>query len=456
MCPHDVTLKLDQQNKKCGHPSKLQYGSLKNKLFRARRERRRLKAIIRRREAHIERLERKVARLAGDRAANQGARPPRSRPNDRPGRLYRHPGQWFAALCGQKMMGWQATTLIGDFVGFIDESIQIGGEKLLLFLAVRIDVLSSLYRPLTMEDVVVLGAEVRSSWKAAQVAGFIKDRLAHHGELSLRYMVSDQGTNLLGATEILGIDAVNDCSHVLMNALKKELADDESLQEVTKFMGEYRRKNMLSERTHLCPPTLRDKDRFLKIFVILDWVERINSYQGLCAAYRATLALMYEPKVLLMLANLAQVRRIISISTRILKTSGINQQSRESWCRHLAAYRRKNKLCPLAEKLVSTVNNYFDRHEYLLEKHGRLICCSDIIESVFGRYKNKGGMKVISADVLHIPLYTRTIDDDFIVQGPGQVNQPMVREWHNECSCDNRFSILYRLRKEAETVTAAA
>ena len=77
---------------------------------------------------------------------------------------------------------WQATTLIGDFVGFIDESIQIGREKLLLLLAVRIDVLASLYRPLTMKDVVVLGAEVRSNWQAAQVAGFIKDRLAHHGE----------------------------------------------------------------------------------------------------------------------------------------------------------------------------------------------------------------------------------------------------------------------------------
>ena len=457
----------------------------KNKLFRASRERRRLKAIIRRREAHIERLERKVTRLE---AIVQPTKVPD----------HHYPAQMIALAvfivtqangslrCAAKtagyyakMMGWayEAPThvtvsnwtrrlglyaldytgsRVGDFVGFIDESIQIGREKLLLFLAVRIDVLSSLYRPLTMEDVVVLGAEVRSSWKAPQVAEFIKDRLAHHGELSLRYMVSDQGTNLLGATEILGIDAVNDCSHVLMNALKKELADDESLQEVTKFMGEYRRKNILSERTHLCPPTLRDKDRFLKIFIILDWVARINSYQGLCAAYRATLALMYEPKVLLMLANLAQVRRIISMSTRILKTSGINQQSRESWHRHLAAYRCETDLCPLAEKIVGTVNNYFDRHEYLLEKHGRLICCSDIIESVFGRYKNKGGMKVISADVLHIPLYTRKIDVAFVVQGLGQVNQPMVREWHNECTCDNRFSILHRLRKEAETVTAAA
>jgi hypothetical protein len=112
-------------------------------------------------------------------------------------------------------------SLVGDYVGFIDEIIQIGREKLLLFLAAKIDGLLSLYRPLTMKDVVVLGAEVRNSWKAPEVAEFIKRQQAHHAELSLRYMVSDQGTNLLGATEILGIDAVNNCSHVLMNALKK-------------------------------------------------------------------------------------------------------------------------------------------------------------------------------------------------------------------------------------------
>ena len=44
-------------------PFKATIRKFKNKLFRARRERRRLKAIIRRREAHIERLERKVILL---------------------------------------------------------------------------------------------------------------------------------------------------------------------------------------------------------------------------------------------------------------------------------------------------------------------------------------------------------------------------------------------------------
>ena len=71
----------------------------------------------------------------------------------------------------------------------------------------------------------------------------------------------------------------------------------------------------------------------------------------------------------------------------------------------------------MAEKLIETVNEYFEHHLNLVKKYGRLICCSDIIESTFGRYKNKGGMKVISADVLAIPLYALKMDVEFVVKG---------------------------------------
>jgi len=43
----------------------------------------------------------------------------------------------------------------------------------------------------------------------------------------------------------------------------------------------------------------------------------------------------------------------------------------------------------------------------------QLLCCSEIIESIFGRYKNKGGMKAISADVLSIALYNQTLSSGF-------------------------------------------
>lgn len=459
---------------------------LKNKLTAGTRERRRLKAIIRRRDHRISSLEAENRvlrkRLAPIKVAN-----------------HHYPAQMIAMAvfivvhangslrCAAKtvayyakLMGWDfgqpshamvsnwskrlglyaldhLGTKTGKFIGIIDESIQIGREKCLLFLGVRIPEDRSFFAPFTIADVEVLGVEVQNSWKADEVGKFLKYRLDHHDKVELEYMISDQGGNLLGAMENLNIDAVSDCSHVLMNALKKLLSDHAILKAITSFMGTFRRQNILSERTHLCPPTLRDKDRFLRIFVILDWVGRINSYwPKLPRAHRSALAYLQRKKVKAFLNVLGQLRQIICIATEVLKTSGISYRSRQAWSVKLAKYRTETTLCVMAEELVSVVENYFDSHEWLLARHGRLLCCSDIIESIFGRYKNKGGMKVISADVLMIPLYAHAIDVDFVQQGLTTVSQKMLDRWHQDHTCDNRYSVLRRLKPQLNSVTPAA
>ena len=282
--------------------------NLKNRLFAGKRERRRLRALLRRRDAHIVRL-----------TAERDALELRFKPTPVPDHHY--PAEMIALAvfivvhakgslrCAAKtvayfakLMGWDygqpyhATIdnwtrrmglyaldhmerKTGKYVGIIDESIQIGREKYLLLLGVRLIEQHSHSAPLQQAEVEVLGAEVQTSWKADEVAEFIRERLDHYPDIDLQYMVSDQDTNLLGALHQLGLAAVAYCSHVIMNALKKVLAAHLPLRELNAFMGTYRTQHILSERSHLCLPTLRHKDRFLCIFLILDWVDRLNGQQ---------------------------------------------------------------------------------------------------------------------------------------------------------------------------------
>ena len=350
------------------------------------------------------------------------------------------------------------TARVGKYVGIVDESIQIGRERCLLLLGVRLPDHYSHLCPLTMTDVEVLGVEVRSRWTGLEVADFVRDRLAYHPGIELQYMISDGGTNLAKALEQLQVDAVADCSHVLMRALKKPLAKHPALMALTTFMGTFRRQNLLSERSALCPPTLRDKDRFLRIFVILDWIRRIDAYwPQLPAAHRATLKYVRIKRCRAFVAVLEQLRHLIGLACAILKTSGLNEGSRQAWSRCLVVYRKKVKLCTMAEQLVEVVENYFADHAGLWALHGgRLHCCSDIIESTFGRYKNKGGMQVISADVLVMPLYAKTIDVDFVVRGLTTVSQKHIERWHQTHTCHNRYSILRQLKTKAKRSMAAA
>ena len=458
----------------------------KNQLTEGRRERRRLRAIIGRRDAQI-------ARLTTERDALRKQLAPTGVPS------HHYPAEMIALAvfivvhangslrCAAKtvayfaeLMGWdygqpRHATIdnwtrrlglyaldhmerkTGKYVAIIDESIQIGREKCLLLLGVKLTEGQSHFAPLTHAEVEVLGVEVQTTWKADQVAEFIGERLDHHAHIDLQYIVSDQGTNLLGALAQLGLTAVADCSHVIMNVLKKLLAEHLPLRELTAFMGTYRRQNILSERSHLCPPTLRDKDRFLRIFLILDWVDRLNGYwHGLPAAHRQTLEYLHTEPVLELLAVLRRLRKIIRTITGILKISGINHRSRQIWADRLANYRAGTDWCPMAEGLIAVIDQYFDDHQPLLEGHDRLLCCSDIIETTFGHYKNKGGMKVISSDVLYLPLLAHTIDLRLVTAGLQTVHQQMVETWHERHTCDNRYSILRRLWEGSKTGTAAA
>ena len=80
--------------------------------------------------------------------------------------------------------------------------------------------------------------------------------------------------------------------------------------------------------------------------------------------------------------------------------------------------------------------------------HGGSLRCSDIIESIFGRYKNKGGMKAISADVLSIALYNQALSSGFVQTAMKSVTSPMLDEWRCDNVCHNRYGVRRRMEKE--------
>ena len=194
--------------------------------------------------------------------------------------------------------------------------------------------------------------------------------------------------------------------------------------------------------------------RFLRLFVILDWVERLDQlWPDLPVAHRQRLAYLNTKSCR---AFLQQLREVIVMATALLKTSGLSERTQHLWTQRMQAYRSQHQRCQLTEKLAAIVDDYFAIHAQLMARHGRLLCCSDIIESTLGRYKNKGGMRVISADVLAIALYGHKVSVGDVVTGLSTVSQKMVRQWHESYTFEHRISTLRTLQKEAKARTAAA
>ncbi len=353
--------------------------------------------------------------------------------------------------CGYYALTY-ARDLKGDYVVIIDESIQIGKEKLLLMLGVKVETDRCRCAPLSGQDVEVLGMEVQSSWAGKDIAEFIQRKLSHYPLVNLLYVVSDQGASLLAAVRSLNLAWVSDCTHVMMNAVKELFDQDAALSELSASIGQLRRQLTLSDWGALLPPTLRDKDRFLRIFTIVEWAERLDQYwnklpdeaRAHVAFYRRAWPLMH---------CLRQVRRLIVISSAILKTAGLSQHSHQRWKEKVKQYgQTQNILTRQAQAFIAKMETYFTRHAKLYQGHCQVLCCSDMIESTFSRYKNKGGMKASSADVLNIALYNRKLTPRFIQAAMTEVSGGDVEDWQQHNVCHNRYGLRKRMDRELKSV----
>ena len=334
------------------------------------------------------------------------------------------------------------------WLGILDESISLGGEKLLLLLGVKlpaggVEALGAL----THQDVEVLAMQVAPSWKAEQIAAFLNDAiLTPDTATKLDYVVCDGGTNLGKALKQSKIARVGDLTHVLMNLVKKWYAVDQRLSDFCAAVGTLRRQNILGQYGYVVPATLRDKDRFLRIFNLVDWVDKIDAaWEGLDEQARQKLAFLTTHCELI--TELVQVRYVVSMTLKVFKRRGLSERSIKLWewlvHRWLA---KQSQLPPSISDLLDEIRCYLKDHELLRQQHGTLLCYSDIIESIFGRYKNKAGVKAISADVLKIPLYGVELTLDFVSEALLNVSYQEVYEWETKNTCPTRFGQIRAMR----------
>lgn len=340
--------------------------------------------------------------------------------------------------------------LTGDFRLIVDGSIQMGKEQIMLLLGIptHSDANSCRNAPLSMNDMVVLGLEVQSSWTGADVATFIKKSLAAHPGINILHFVNDQGTNLLAALRQLKKPWVSDITHVMMNLVRDIFTNDEELTSFCRNIGTLRQQLNLTDWAGLLPPTLRDKDRFLRIFTIVAWAARMDEYYlQLPAEIRDKIAFYRRKRWLLL--RLRQVHRLVCLTGQLLRRAGLSDHSYNCWTKQVAAYlATQPQVTKQARAFIAGIEKYFADHriQYMGSVNG-MLCTSEIIESTFGKYKNKGGMRAISSDVLAIPIYNQSITVDYVRQAMQSVSGHDLDQWRIQNVCHNKYGLRKQLNQ---------
>ena len=124
----------------------------------------------------------------------------------------------------------------------VDESVNIGQERLLLILGVNLGDEQkkgwAFDRSLSGADVEVLGVEIATSWTSKAISERI-DKLRESYKIA--YAVSDEGNNIQGAWKLQNMLTFNDCTHTWAKALENLYKDDANFIDFLRSVSALRR-----------------------------------------------------------------------------------------------------------------------------------------------------------------------------------------------------------------------
>ena len=333
----------------------------------------------------------------------------------------------------------------GKYVLISDESIEIGRERLLLLYLVEIGNYSPIV-PLGMEDVKVLDLGVQTAWSSDQVSQKIKEKTEDYG-IEIMYSISDNCSKLKKAMSNCNIKWISDCTHEIANVSKALFKKDETSNRFITKMNLLRSKWILSKHMLLVPPEIRTKSRFNQMFIIHKWADQIlEDWEGISQQAKKELVFVQENKGLI--KSMRQCYELIELFCSIFKSKGIQDNSLREWKLGVQAYKDKELLTEKAVEFIERMNSYLERTKSIFTEKMQIICCSDIIESTFGKYKNKG-TKMITEDVLKIAGYSSQNTLEETQQAMQQIKIRDVLKWKEKNTTISKLALLKRKKKMA-------
>ena len=279
-----------------------------------------------------------------------------------------------------------------DLCLIIDESVRVGTEKLLLGLVCPYEKLKD--GDLSREDVRVIELQGSNTWKGKEITECITKVIAEKG-LKIRYVLSDEGNNLVKASELLGLPHLPDISHLVATCLKKTFSENVEYKAFTSAIGKSQAKLAMGQYAYLRPPKQRAKARFLNQEKVVDWATVIfNKWEEIETVAQEKLEVLQPCKnIIEVLKSCIDFANQIS---KVLKIKGLNDKNIKDLIKKVTKEIQKEETIEL-ENLKKTFLNYL---KIYLEKYKEFInteefkgktihTCSDIIERLFGIYKAK-------------------------------------------------------------------
>jgi hypothetical protein len=198
-----------------------------------------------------------------------------------------------------------------------------------------------------------------------------------------------------------------------------------------KQMAMLRKKWILSKYAHLMPPKQRTKARFQNIFPLIEWIEKIElHWEKIDSTAQQELQFLKDNTA--MITDLKLLKTVINKMASILKIKGINHTNLQQ-CKDLLEEHCTTTTTAHFSQLLQ--NDWMKYNPIITTEDSTYIASSDIIESYFGKFKQKikpSGTQAITETTLTMAMWTQNITPAMIETALETTKLKQINQWKNE------------------------
>lgn len=293
-----------------------------------------------------------------------------------------------------------------EYAQIVDESMMIGSEKLLLTLGVPAEHHGS---PLNYEDVSILDIGVAESWNGEEVA----DRLTASAQKvghPPKYVISDNASVMNKGVRCTGFNHHRDISHTLGMILERVYKKEEDFKEYVKLMTEPKFKHNMKKIAYLLPPRQRTIARFMNLSEWVKWSAKMLEQYHTLKTKEDRAIFSFIPANASLIDELSDVVKCVNSIEHICKHKGLSKETVDGCLAEIRKYlftgnRRMIQIgAAITMYLLDETKTMTDN-----ESHNN---SSDIIESIFGKYKSRKSpnkLHGITPFILFLPIQARLL-----------------------------------------------
>jgi len=281
-----------------------------------------------------------------------------------------------------------------DWVWIIDHTIQLGTQKCLVILGVRLSALPPPGTCLRHEHVEPLALVPVQTSTGAVVYQQLTDAVAHTGVP--REILSDGGSDLQAGIALFQqahpeTQAVYDIKHKTALVVKHELGEDARWPAFTQHAAQTKQRVQQTPLAFLAPPTQRRKARYMNVDILIRWGRKVLAYlasprpsgkDGVTAA-QLVAAYGWLQDFRDALQDWGEVLQIVDTTEHWVRSQGLSPGCIHVLAPQVLAVAHTERGQRVAHDLLTFV----EAQAAKAAPHERLLGSSEVIESVFGKLK---------------------------------------------------------------------